>query len=278
MTNIPDITLHDGTTIPQLGVGVFKVDPEETERVVSDALEIGYRHIDTARIYGNEAGVGKAIKHSGLSRDELFVTTKLWNDDQGVATTRPALEQSLERLGLDHVDLYLIHWPAPERGLAIPTWEEMIELREAGLATSIGVCNFLPEHLEPLLAATDEAPVVDQIEQHPYLQQPELRRLLERNEIRTEAWAPIGQANEALLAEQAVVEAATAHEKTPAQVILRWHIQRGTIIFPKSVRRERLQENFELFDFELSNAEMEAITALDKGEAGRLFPHPRELN
>lgn len=278
MTNIPDITLHDGTTIPQLGVGVFKVGPEETERVVSDALEIGYRHIDTARIYGNEAGVGKAIKHSGLSRDELFVTTKLWNDDQGVATTRPALEQSLERLGLDHVDLYLIHWPAPERGLAIPTWEEMIELREAGLATSIGVCNFLPEYLEPLLAATDEAPVVDQIEQHPYLQQPELRRLLERNEIRTEAWAPIGQANEALLAEQAVVEAATAHEKTPAQVILRWHIQRGTIIFPKSVRRERLQENFELFDFELSNAEMEAITALDKGEAGRLFPHPRELN
>lgn len=278
MTNIPDITLHDGTTIPQLGVGVFKVGPEETERVVSDALEIGYRHIDTARIYGNEAGVGKAIKHSGLSRDELFVTTKLWNDDQGVATTRPALEQSLERLGLDHVDLYLIHWPAPERGLAIPTWEEMIELREAGLATSIGVCNFLPEYLEPLLAATDEAPVVDQIEQHPYLQQPELRRLLERNEIRTEAWAPIGQANEALLAEQAVVEAATAHEKTPAQVILRWHIQRGTIIFPKSVRKERLQENFELFDFELSNDEMAAISALDKGEEGRLFPHPRELN
>lgn len=278
MTKIPDMVLHDGNTIPQLGVGVFKVAPEETERVVTDALEIGYRHIDTARIYGNEEGVGKAIKHSGIARDELFVTTKLWNDDHGVATTRPALEKSLERLGLDHVDLYLIHWPAPEQGLAIPTWEEMIELREAGLATSIGVCNFLPEHLEPLLAATDEAPVVDQIEQHPYLQQPELRRLLERNEIRTEAWAPIGQANEALLAERAIVDAANAHGKTPAQTILRWHIQRGTIIFPKSTHKERLQENFDLFDFELTNDEMAAITALDKGEEGRLFIHPRDLN
>lgn len=278
MTKIPDMMLHDGNTIPQLGVGVFKVAPEETERVVTDALEIGYRHIDTARIYGNEEGVGKAIKHSGIARDELFVTTKLWNDDHGAATTRPALEKSLERLGLDHVDLYLIHWPAPEQGLAIPTWEEMIELREAGLATSIGVCNFLPEHLEPLLGATDEAPVVDQIEQHPYLQQPELRRLLERNEIRTEAWAPIGQANEALLAERAIVDAANAHGKTPAQTILRWHIQRGTIIFPKSTHKERLQENFELFGFELTNEEMDAITARDKGEEGRLFTHPRDLN
>ncbi|CAG7845015.1 2,5-diketo-D-gluconic acid reductase A [Pseudoclavibacter triregionum] len=278
MTNIPTIDLHDGAKIPQLGVGVFKVKPEDTERVVSDALEIGYRHIDTARIYGNEEGVGRAIASSGIPREELFVTTKLWNDDHGAEKARPAAEASLERLGLDHVDLYLIHWPAPANGLALPTWEEMLKIREAGLATSVGVCNFLPEHLTPLLDEFDDVPVVDQIEQHPYLQQPELRTLLESKGIRTEAWAPIGQAKPELLAEPAVVAAAEAHGKTAAQAILRWHVQRGTIIFPKSNHRERLQENFELFDFELTDAEMAAITALDKGESGRLFTHPRDLN
>lgn len=278
MTNIPTIDLRDGRTIPQLGVGVFKVDPADTERVVSEALEIGYRHIDTARIYGNEEGVGRAIAASGIPREELFVTTKLWNDDHGAEKARPAAEASLERLGLDRVDLYLIHWPAPANGLALPTWEQMLAIREAGLATSVGVCNFLPEHLQPLLDAFDDVPVVDQIEQHPYLQQPELRQLLEANDIRTEAWAPIGQAKPELLAEPAVAAAAEAHGKTPAQVILRWHLHRGTIVFPKSTHRERLQENFELFDFELTDAEQAAITALDGGESGRLFTHPRDLN
>lgn len=278
MTNIPSIPLRDGREIPQLGLGVFKVAPEDTERVVSEALEIGYRHIDTARIYGNEEGVGRAIAASGLPREELFVTTKLWNDDHGAEKARPAAEASLERLGLEQVDLYLIHWPAPANGLALPTWEEMLKLREAGLTASVGVCNFLPEHLKPLIDEFDDLPVVDQVEQHPYLQQPELRALLDEHGIRTEAWAPIGQAKPDLLAEGAVVAAAAAHGKTPAQAILRWHLQRGTIIFPKSTHRERLEENFDILGFELSAEEMAAIDALDRGEAGRLFTHPRDLN
>lgn len=284
MANIPALDLLDGNRIPQLGLGTFKIDADATERVVSEALEIGYRHIDTAKIYGNEEGVGRAIAASGLPRHEVFVTTKLWNDDHigvngnGVDQPRIALERSLERLGLDRVDLYLVHWPLPMHGTALATWDEMVGLRESGLATSIGVCNFLEEHLRELLDHTEVLPVVDQIEQHPYLQQRDLRAMLDSRRIRTEAWGPIGQASPELLGEPAVTSAAAAHGVTPAQVVLRWHLQRETIVFPKSSSPERLRENFAVTEFELSNVEMQAITALDRGEAGRMFANPREFD
>lgn len=272
---IPTITLSDGHTIPQLGFGVFKVDPGETERIVTDALEVGYRHIDTAAIYGNEVGVGRAIAASGIPRDELFVTTKLYNDDQGTDAAHAAIAKSLDLLGLDRVDLYLIHWPAPARDLYVESWKALETIRDAGQATSIGVSNFLVPHLERLLSQTDTVPVVNQIELHPYHQQPAVTAFGAAHGIATEAWGPLGQGKYPLLELPGIVSIATAHEKSAAQVVLRWHIQQGHIVFPKSNSRARIAENFDLFDFELTPDEQSSITALER--AGRVGGDPHEV-
>ncbi|RXZ66883.1 aldo/keto reductase [Agromyces albus] len=275
-SSVPRIQLNDGNSIPQLGFGVFKVDPDETARIVTDAFEIGYRHIDTARIYGNEEGVGKAIAESGIPREQLFITTKLWNDDQGTRSVFDAFDASLERLGLEYVDLYLIHWPTPARDRYVETWRAFEELRASGRVRSIGVSNFLVPHLERLLAETGTVPAVDQIELHPAHQQPDTVEFAEENGIAIEAWGPLGQGKYPLLEHQEVTDAAAAHGRSPAQVVIRWHLQRGFIVFPKSNRRERMAENFDVFDFTLDDAEMEAITALER--EGRVSSHPEHVN
>jgi 2,5-diketo-D-gluconate reductase A len=276
MTSVPRIQLNDGHSIPQLGFGVFKVDPAETVRIVSDALEVGYRHIDTARIYGNEAGVGTALAESGVPREELFITTKLWNDDQGTQSAFDAFDASLDRLGLDYVDLYLIHWPSPKRDRYVETWKALEQIRESGRARSIGVSNFLVQHLERLLAETDIVPAVDQIELHPAHQQPATTAFAEEFGIAIEAWGPLGQGKYPLFEVPEIADAAAAHGKSPAQVVIRWHLQRGHIVFPKSNRRERMAENFDVFDFELSDAEVQAITALER--EGRVSSHPDDVD
>lgn len=273
---LPRITLSDGRTIPQLGFGVFKIDPAETERIVTDALEVGYRHIDTAAIYGNEEGVGRAIAASGIPRDELFITTKLYNEDQGAASARAALDKSLGRLGIENVDLYLIHWPSPARDLYVESWRALEAMRDAGRATSIGVSNFLVPHLERLLAETDTVPVVNQIELHPYHQQPAVTAFGSAHGIATEAWGPLGQGKYPLLELPLILSIATAHEKSAAQVVLRWHIQQGHIVFPKSTSRARIAENFDLFDFELTTDEQSSITALERG--GRVGGDPNQVS
>ncbi|THG36124.1 aldo/keto reductase [Glaciibacter flavus] len=276
MTNsVPTLTLNDGNLIPQLGFGVFKVDPAEAERVVTDALEVGYRHIDTAAIYGNEEGVGRAIAASGIPREELFVTTKLWNEDQGFSSTAPALDRSLHRLGLDHVDLYLIHWPVASKGLYVDSWRAMQDLREQGRTRSIGVSNFLESHLQELLDNSDVVPAVDQLELHPAYQQRETTDFARSNGMRVEAWGPLGQGKYPLLEAGVIVAAAEAHGKTPAQAVLRWHLQVGNIVFPKSMHRERIAENFDILDFALTDAEVEALSALDRG--GRVGSHPDDV-
>lgn len=273
---VPRVQLNDGFSIPQLGFGVFKVEPSETERIVTDALDIGYRHIDTARAYGNEEGVGQAIAGSGIPREELFITTKLWNDDQGTQTVFDAFDASLDRLGLEYVDLYLIHWPTPANDRYVETWKAFERLRESGRARSIGVSNFLVPHLERLLAETDIVPAVDQIELHPHHQQPATAAFAEEHGIAIEAWGPLGQGKYPLLELPEVTDAAAAHGVTPAQVVIRWHLQRGHIVFPKSNRRERIAENFDVFGFELTGEEVDAITGLER--EGRVSSHPDEVN
>ena len=276
---IPTVKLNDGAQIPQLGYGVFRVPPADTERAVSEALEVGYRHIDTAAIYGNEEGVGAAIAGSGIPRDELFITTKLWNDRHDGDEPRAAIGESLEKLGLERVDLYLVHWPTPAADNYLHAWEKMIELRDAGLTTSIGVSNFLVPHLERIVSATGVVPAVDQIELHPAYQQRDVTDWAAANDIRIEAWGPLGQGKYDLFGASAVADAASAHGKTPAQVVLRWHLQHGFIVFPKSVRRERLEENLDVLDFELSDAEVGAIDAMDPGDgSGRVSAHPDEVS
>ncbi|RZS59652.1 2,5-diketo-D-gluconate reductase A [Microcella putealis] len=272
----PHLTLNDGNRIPQLGLGVFLVEPDEAERIVSDAFEVGYRHIDTARIYKNEEGVGRAIASSGLSRDELYITTKLWNSDQGADTARPALESSLERLGLDYVDLYLIHWPAPKYGKHVESWEALVALKEAGLAKSIGVSNFMQSHLEDIDKATGVVPVVNQIELHPAFQQRELRSFQEPRGTLTEAWGPLGQGKYELAELAGLAEIAERHGKSVQQVAIRWHIQEGIIVFPKTTKRERMVENADVFDFELSADEMATIAAVDQGL--RVGAHPENTD
>ena len=277
MTNsVPTITLNDGHTIPQLGFGVFKVEPTETTRIVSDALEVGYRHIDTAAIYGNEEGVGQALATSGIDRSELFVTTKLWNDNQGTQSALDAFDESLEKLGLDYVDLYLIHWPTPAKDRYVESWKTLAQIRESGRARSIGVSNFLVPHLDRIISETDVVPAVNQIELHPAGQQAEVAAFSRQHGIQIEAWGPLGQGKYPLLEEPVVTAAAEAHEKTPAQVVIRWHLQTGNIVFPKSNRRERMAENFDVFDFELSHTEVATISALERG--GRVSAHPNEVN
>jgi 2,5-diketo-D-gluconate reductase A len=273
---VPTITLNSGHQIPQLGFGVFQVDPAETERIVTDALEAGYRHIDTAAIYGNEEGVGRALAASGIARDELFITTKQWITEQATDRSRAAITSSLEKLGLDAVDLYLIHWPAPANGLYIDAWRALEQFQEDGLTKSIGVSNFLVPHLEKLLEATDVVPAVNQIELHPAYQQPGVTAFCRDNGIAIEAWGPLGQGKYPLFEESAVADAAEAHGVTPAQVVIRWHLQTGNIVFPKSNRAERMAENFDVFGFELTAAEVSAITALERD--GRVGTHPDDLN
>ncbi len=257
--------LNDGQTIPQLGFGVFKVDPDETERIVSDALEAGYRHIDTAAIYGNEEGVGRAIAASGIPRDELFITTKLWNSDQGTQSAFDAIDLSLEKLGLESVNLYLIHWPRPDLDRYLETWLAMEQIRDAGKATSIGVSNFHVPHLEKLAAGSSTVPAVNQIELHPTFQQRELRAYGAEHGIAIEAWGPLGQGKYDLFGMPAIADTAAAHGVTPAQVVIRWHLQSGIIVFPKSNSAARMAENFDVFGFELSAEQMAAIDALDAG-------------
>ncbi len=262
--------LGDGVAIPQLGVGVFQVPPEETAENVRVALEIGYRHVDTARVYRNEAGTGEGIRASGLDRSEVFLTTKCWNSDQGFDEARAAAARSLERLGFDYVDLYLIHWPAPAQDRYVDTWRAFIELWKEGATRAIGVSNFQPAHLARIIEETGVTPSVNQIELHPYLQQSELRRFHAEHGIVTEAWSPLAQG--AVLDDPVIVELAQRHGKTPAQVVVRWHVQLGNVVFPKSLSPERLRENLDVLDFELSDEDMSAIEGLDRGE--RVGPDP----
>lgn len=276
---IPTVRLNDGSDIPQLGYGVFKVPPVDTARMVAEALEVGYRHIDTAAIYGNEEGVGDAIAASGIPRDELYITTKLWNDRHHDDEPAAAIAESLERLRLDHVDLYLVHWPTPAKDDYVHAWEKLIELREAGLTRSIGVSNHLVPHLERIVAATGVVPAVNQIELHPAYQQREITDWAAAHGVAIESWGPLGQGKYDLFGAAPVVAAASAHDRTPAQTVLRWHLQKGFIVFPKSVRRSRLAENLDVFDFALTDAEVAAIDALDPGDgSGRVSAHPDEVN
>lgn len=267
---IPSLRLSSSEQIPQLGFGVFQIPPRETEEVVATALSVGYRHLDTAAAYRNEAAVGVAVHGSGLDRDEIFITTKCWNDEQGYEQAKRACRASLERLELSHLDLYLIHWPVPAHDLYVETWKAFIELQSEGLVRSIGVSNFQPAHLERLIAETGVTPSINQVELHPYFQQVGLRREHERLGILTEAWSPLGQGLE--LEDAVIVEIAREHDKTPAQTIIRWHLQLGNVVIPKSVTPARIAENFEVFDFELSDAQMEAIAELDAGT--RIGPDP----
>jgi diketogulonate reductase-like aldo/keto reductase len=273
-TAVPTVTLNNGSTIPQLGFGVFQVPPEDTSDVVAKALEVGYRHIDTAALYDNEEGVGAAVRASGLTRDEVFVTTKLGNPHQGAETGLAAFETSLDKLGMDYVDLYLIHWPLPARDLYVETWQMMEKLYAEGRARAIGVSNFQPQHLRRLQAEATVLPAVNQVELHPTLAQTELREVHAQMGIATEAWAPIAKGAE--LDNPTIGEIAQRVGKSPAQVILRWHLQLGNIVFPKSVTPSRIEENFDLFDFELDDADMTSITALDSGN--RTGPHPEQMN
>jgi len=267
---IPSLTLHDGVDIPQLGFGVFQVPPEDTQEVVEQALDAGYRHIDTADAYRNEKGVGAAIAASELAREDLFVTTKLWNSEQGFDSTLAAFEASTGKLGFEYVDLYLIHWPVPSEGRFVDTWRAFERIHEEGRARTIGVSNFRVGDLERLEVETEVRPTVNQIELHPRLQQAELRAWHADHGVATEAWSPLAQGE--LLDDETIVAIAERHGKTPAQAVLRWHLQLGNVVFPKSVTPERIRENTELFDFELSDAEMAEFERLDRGE--RIGPDP----
>jgi 2,5-diketo-D-gluconate reductase A len=262
--------MNDGNSIPQLGFGVFQVPPQETVEAVTRAFEAGYRHIDTAAAYENEAEVGQAFRASGLERGDVFITTKCWNSSQGRDRSRRSFEKSLERLELDYVDLYLIHWPAPSQGLYVETWQTFVELRAEGLVRSIGVSNFSALHLRDVIEDSGVVPAVNQIELHPRFQQHGLRREHSDRGILTEAWSPLAQGR--ALDEPQITAIADGHERTPGQIVLRWHLQLGNVVFPKSVTPERIVENFDIFDFHLSESEMAAIAGLDAGE--RIGPDP----
>ena len=267
---VPRIPLRGDIEIPQLGFGVFQVPPEDTAAVVTKALETGYRHIDTASAYENEEGVGQAVRESGLPRDDVFVTTKCANGDHGFDQAKGALRASLDRLGFDHVDLYLIHWPVPRRDRYVETWQALVELQREGLTRAIGVSNFQPAHLRRIVDETGVTPAINQVELHPRLQQGELRHVHADLGIVTEAWSPLAKGE--VLDDPAVTRIAEAHGRTPGQVVIRWHLQIGNVVIPKSVTPERIEQNFDVGDFELGDDEMAAIAALDAGE--RTGPDP----
>jgi 2,5-diketo-D-gluconate reductase A len=274
MTNqVPELKLSDSGTIPQLGFGVFQIPSEETAEAVAHALSTGYRLIDTAAAYRNEDAVGQAIRASGRRREDLFVTTKLWNGDHGRDKASQAFERSLDRLRFDYIDLYLIHWPVPSRDLYVETWKALIELHQQGRARSIGVSNFEVAHLERIIGETGVTPSVNQIELHPQLQQAELRAFHAEHSILTEAWSPLGQG--AALEDPVITEIADELDRTPAQVVLRWHLELGNVVIPKSVTPSRIEENFDVFGFELGPERMNRIAELDTGE--RTGPDPNQF-
>jgi 2,5-diketo-D-gluconate reductase A len=270
----PSVPLNDGNSIPTLGFGVFKVPPADTEQAVSTALQAGYRHIDTAAMYGNERETGRAVAASGVPRDELYLVTKLWNSEQGYDSTLAAFDASMERLGIDYLNLYLVHWPMPKANKFVDTFKAFAHLRDQGRIRSIGVSNFEPEHLAVLVDATGIVPAVNQVELHPRLPQNEVREVHARLGIATEAWGPLGQGS--LLTDAAVTAVAEDVGRTPAQVLIRWHIQLGNIVIPKSVNPQRIASNFDVFDFELSEKDMATISSLDDGN--RLGPDPRTFD
>jgi 2,5-diketo-D-gluconate reductase A len=274
VSRIPGIQLNDGAYIPQLGVGVYKIEPERTADVVKAALDVGYRHIDTAQMYGNEHAVGQAVRDAGIDRADVFITSKLNNGFHRPDDARRAFDDTLAALGFDYVDLFLIHWPLPTLydGDFVSTWRTLEEFNNDGRARSIGVSNFQIAHLQRLAREAGTTPAVNQIESHPYFPNDEVRAYGREHGIATEAWAPIARAK--VLDDPVVTRIARAAGRSPAQVVLRWHIQRGDIVFPKSVTPRRIRENFALFDFELGDADIDALCALDKGEAGRTGPHP----
>lgn len=272
MSEQTHITLNDGNSIPQVGLGVWQTPNDGAVPAVKAALDAGYRHVDTAAVYENEEGVGEGIRQSGLDRKDVFLTTKLWNNDQGYDATPKAFEASLKRLGTDYVDLYLIHWPSPHRGLFVDTWKAFIKLKEEGRVKSIGVSNFYPEHLEKIIAETGVAPVINQIELHPDFQQRDARAFHDKHEIVTQSWSPLGQGK--LLGHPVIGEIAKRMGRSPAQVIIRWHIDNGLVVIPKSVTPSRIAENFNVFDFTLSAEDLEALHGLDTSRA-RIGPDPK---
>lgn len=274
MTPLPTITLNNGVQMPQLGFGVFQVPDDETTAAVASALDAGYRSIDTAAIYGNEAGTGRALAESGIAREELFITSKLWIEDLGYDATLAAFEASLAKLGLDYLDLYLIHWPAPESDNYADSWLALDKLLADGRVRAIGVSNFLPEHLQRLIDLGGTVPAINQVELHPALQQRDVGVFNAAHGIATEAWSPLAQG--AVLGEPAITEIAARHGRTPAQVILRWHLQQGRIVIPKSVTPARIRENLDVFGFDLTADELAAVDALERD--GRTGPHPATFN
>ena len=270
---VPRLALTDGTTIPQLGLGVYKVADDEAERVVRIALDEGYRHVDTATLYGNEAGVGRAIRASGLDRDDVYLTTKVWNTAHGYDETLRAFDESLARLGTDHVDLYLIHWPAPARDRYVETYRALETIRAEGRARSIGVSNFSIAHLERLLGETDVVPVVDQVEAHPWLPQRELRAFGDAHGIVTEAWSPLARGR--ILDDSVLLGIAERHGVSTAQVVIRWHLQQGMVVIPKSATASRIRTNLDVFGFELDDADLAAIARLESGR--RTGSHPDDV-
>ena len=275
MTLSPTLTFNDGNTIPQLGYGVWQVEDDVAEKVVRQAFEAGFRHIDTAKIYGNEAGVGRAIERSGLTPEDIFITTKLWNADQGYESTLAAFEASMDRLGLETLDLYLIHWQQPQQDKYVDTWKALIELQKRGRVKSIGVSNFTKEGLQRIIDETGVVPVINQVELHPFFNQAELREFNASNGILTQAWSPLGQGGE-LLEHPAIAEIAAKHSATPAQVVIAWHLAIGNVVIPKSVTESRIRENHAALDVTLDGADIETINGLDRTAegTGRIGPDP----
>ena len=275
MTSSPILTFNDGNTIPQLGYGVWQVEDDVAEKVVVQAFEAGFRHIDTAKIYGNEAGVGRAIERSGLKPEEIFITTKLWNADQGYESTLAAFESSLDRLGLETLDLYLIHWQQPKQDKYVDTWKALIELQKQGRVKTIGVSNFTKEGLQRLIDETGVVPAINQIELHPFFNQAELREFDASKGILTQAWSPLGQGGE-LLESSVIAQIAAKHGATPAQVVIAWHLAIGNVVIPKSVTESRIRENYAALEVTLDETDVQAINALDNSAegAGRIGPDP----